>query len=300
MLHKEVIVLKKSQAWILASRPKTLPAAAAPVIVATFIAIGDGVFKFWPAIAALLGALLIQIGTNFANDYYDFKKGTDTEERLGPTRVTQAGLLSPKEVIVGMWLVFGLAILIGIYILIIGGWPIFILGLLSILFGIAYTGGPYPLGYNGLGDIFVFIFFGFVAVGGTYYIQAGTINPQVYWASVPIGFLATAILVVNNFRDLDQDRIAGKRTLAVRFGKKITQLEYFLLLGLSYVVPLILWMTNLTSYWIFLVFLSLPIGFSLSRDILVKKGPQLNEILAGTGKLELVYGLLFSIGYLLG
>lgn len=292
--------MNKSRAWILASRPKTLPAAATPVIVATFVAIGDGVFQFWPAFAALIGAFLIQIGTNFANDYYDFKKGTDTEERLGPTRVTQAGLLSPKEVMLGMWLVFALAVLIGIYILFIGGWPIFILGLLSILFGIAYTGGPYPLGYNGLGDIFVFIFFGFVAVGGTYYIQAGTITPQVYWASVPIGLLTTAILVVNNFRDLEQDKKAGKRTLAVRFGKKITQLEYFLLLGLSYLVPVIMWRIELVSYWILLIFLSFPLSFSLSKDMLEKQGRALNETLAGTGKLELIYGLLFSIGYLLG
>lgn len=295
-----MIDLNKRQAWILASRPKTLPAAAAPVIVATFMAIEDNVFQFWPAFAALIGALLIQIGTNFANDYYDFKKGTDTEERLGPTRVTQAGLLSPREVMVGMWIIFGLAVLVGIYILMIGGWPIFILGILSILFGIAYTGGPYPLGYNGLGDIFVFIFFGFVAVGGTYYIQSGMITPQIYWASVPIGLLATAILVVNNLRDLEQDQIAGKRTLAVRFGKKITQLEYFLLLGLSYIVPVIMWITGLTTYWIFIVFLSIPLSIGLSKDILVKKGRPLNETLAGTGKLELIYGLLFSIGYLLG
>ena len=298
-MTKGEVELNKSQAWILASRPKTLPAAAAPVLVATFVAVGDGVFQFWPAFAALLGALLIQIGTNFANDYYDFKKGTDTEDRLGPTRVTQAGLLSPKEVMAGMWFVFGLAVLVGIYILLVGGWPIFILGIFSILFGIAYTGGPYPLGYNGLGDIFVFIFFGFVAVGGTYYIQAGTLPPQIYWASIPIGLLATAILVVNNFRDLDQDKIAGKRTLAVRFGKKITQLEYFLLLGLSYAVPVYMWLTSLTSYWILLVFLSLPLAFSLAKDMLVKKGKELNETLAGTGKLELIFGILFSIGYLL-
>jgi len=299
MITKGEVELDKRQAWILASRPKTLPAAAAPVIVATSLAIGDGVFQFWPAFAALIGALLIQIGTNFANDYYDFKKGTDTEERLGPTRVTQAGLLSPKEVKVGMWLIFGLAAVVGIYILIVGGWSIFILGILSIIFGIAYTGGPYPLGYNGLGDIFVFIFFGFVAVGGTYYIQAGTITPQVLWTSLPIGFLATAILVVNNFRDLEQDKIAGKRTLAVRFGKKITQLEYFLLLGLSYLVPFILWANSLTSAWILLVFLSFPLAYSLSKDMVEKRGRELNKTLAGTGKLELIFGILFSIGYLI-
>ncbi|MFX0560393.1 1,4-dihydroxy-2-naphthoate polyprenyltransferase [Tepidibacillus infernus] len=292
--------MNKTQAWILASRPKTLPAAAAPVLVATLIALKDGVFQFWPALAALVGALLIQIGTNFVNDYFDFKKGTDTEERVGPVRVTQSGLLSPKEVIMGTWIVFGLAVLVGIYILIIGGWPIFVIGLLSILFGYAYTGGPYPLSYNGSADIFVFIFFGFVAVGGTYYIQAGTISPQIYWASIPIGLLATAILVVNNFRDIEQDRVAGKKTLAVRFGKKRTQLYYFLLLGLTYVVPVIMWLSGLVTYWILLVLLSLPLCFSLVKDILHKKGTALNETLAGTGKLELLYGILFSIGYLLG
>ncbi|KXG44288.1 1,4-dihydroxy-2-naphthoate octaprenyltransferase [Tepidibacillus decaturensis] len=295
-----MVRLNKTQAWILASRPKTLPAAAAPVLVATLIALKDGVFQFWPALAALVGALLIQIGTNFVNDYFDFKKGTDTEERVGPVRVTQSGLLSPKEVIMGTWIVFGLAVLVGIYILIIGGWPIFVIGLLSILFGYAYTGGPYPLSYNGSADIFVFIFFGFVAVGGTYYIQAGTISPQIYWASIPIGLLATAILVVNNFRDIEQDRVAGKKTLAVRFGKKRTQLYYFLLLGLTYVVPVIMWLSGLVTYWILLVLLSLPLCFSLVKDILHKKGTALNETLAGTGKLELLYGILFSIGYLLG
>lgn len=294
-----MVRLNKTQAWILASRPKTLPAAAAPVLVATLIALKDGVFQFWPALAALVGALLIQIGTNFVNDYFDFKKGTDTEERVGPVRVTQSGLLSPKEVIMGTWIVFGLAVLVGIYILIIGGWPIFVIGLLSILFGYAYTGGPYPLSYNGSADIFVFIFFGFVAVGGTYYIQAGTISPQIYWASIPIGLLATAILVVNNFRDIEQDRVAGKKTLAVRFGKKRTQLYYFLLLGLTYVVPVIMWLSGLVTYWILLVLLSLPLCFSLVKDILHKKGTALNETLAGTGKLELLYGILFSIGYLL-
>ena len=291
--------MNKSQAWVLASRPKTLPAAAAPVIVATFLAIGDGVFQFWPAFAALIGALLIQIGTNFANDYYDFIKGTDTEERLGPTRVTQAGLLSPKEVFTGMWIVFALAVLVGIYILIIGGWPIFVIGLFSILFGILYTGGPYPLGYNGLADIFVFIFFGFVAVGGTYYIQAGTIPSQVYWASIPIGLIATAILVVNNIRDMEQDKIAGKRTLAVRFGKKVSQLQYFVMLGISYLVPVVMLVSGLVSYWILVVFLSLPLAYSLSKDIVEKQGSVLNQTLAGTGKLELIYAILFSVGYLL-
>jgi 1,4-dihydroxy-2-naphthoate octaprenyltransferase len=169
------------QAWILAARPKTLPAAAAPVVVGTAVALSEGVFSPGPALAALLGALLIQIATNFANDVFDYKKGADTGQRLGPLRVTQAGLLTPAQVMAGMWLTFGLAVLVGVYLVWVGGWPIVVIGLLSILSGMAYTGGPFPLGYNGLGDLFVFIFFGLVAVGGTYYVQALTLSPAAIW-----------------------------------------------------------------------------------------------------------------------
>lgn len=251
------------QIWLLASRPKTLPAAAAPVIVGTAVALSDGVFRLWPALAALLGALLIQIGTNFANDVFDFKKGADTQERLGPLRVTQAGLLSPKQVMVGMWLVFALAVMVGLYLVYVGGWPIVAIGILSIVSGIAYTGGPFPLGYNGLGDLFVFIFFGLVAVGGTYYVQAGSVGVASIWAAIPIGLLATAILIVNNLRDIETDRQAGKKTLAVRFGVKGAQTEYLLVVALAYLTPLIGWLVAAIPATTLLTWLSLPLAWPL-------------------------------------
>ncbi len=288
--------LTKLQIWLLAARPKTLPAAAAPVVVGTAVAIGEAVFQWGPALAALLGALLIQIGTNFANDVFDYKKGADTTERLGPTRVTQAGLLPPETVMVGMWLTFGLAVLIGGYLVWVGGWPIILIGILSILAGIAYTGGPFPLGYNGLGDLFVFIFFGVVAVCGTYYVQAGTVSPAAIWASLPVGFLATAILVVNNLRDIDTDRLAGKKTLAVRFGRRGAQIEYLLLVGLSYLIPLLMGLTGVASWWVIITFLSLPLVILLARMIFTQKGRPLNAALAGTARLELVYSFLLSVG----
>ena len=287
------------QIWLLAARPKTLPAAAAPVIVGTTAAYSEGVFHFWPALAALLGALLIQIGTNFANDVFDFKRGADTSERLGPLRVTQAGLLSPHQVMLGMWLTFGLAALIGLYLIMVGGWPIIVIGLLSILSGIAYTGGPFPLGYNGLGDLFVFIFFGLVAVCGTYYVQAGSVSALAVWAAIPVGVLATAILVVNNLRDIETDRAAGKKTLAVRFGAKGAQLEYFWLLGLAYLAPLLMWLLGYSTPWVILTWLSLPLVKPLSDKVLREKGRPLNLALAGTARLELIYSFLLSLGLII-
>jgi 1,4-dihydroxy-2-naphthoate octaprenyltransferase len=288
------------QTWLLAARPKTLPAAAVPVMVGTAVAISERVFNPGPALAALLGALLIQIGTNLANDVFDYKKGADTTARLGPLRVTQAGLLSPGQVLAGMWLTFGLAALIGVYLVVVGGWPIVAIGLLSIASGLAYTGGPFPLGYNGLGDLFVFIFFGLVAVCGTYYVQAGMVSTVAWWAAVPVGLLATAILVVNNLRDIDTDRAAGKKTLAVRFGARGAQIEYILLLAGAYLVPLLMWLTSVSSAWTLLAWLSLPLVWPLVRLILHEKGRPLNQALAGTARLELVYGLLFSAGLIVG
>lgn len=290
----------KLQIWLLAARPKTLPAAAAPVVVGTAVAIGEAVFQWGPALAALLGALLIQIGTNFANDVFDYKKGADTTERLGPTRVTQAGLLPPETVMIGMWLIFGLAVLVGLYLVWVGGWPIIVIGILSILAGIAYTGGPFPLGYNGLGDLFVFIFFGVVAVCGTYYVQAGTVSPAALWASLPVGFLATAILVVNNLRDIDTDRVAGKKTLAVRFGARGAQIEYLLLVGLSYLIPLLMGLTGVASWWVVITLLSFPLVIPLTKMIFRQKGRPLNVALAGTARLELVYSFLLSVGLTVG
>jgi 1,4-dihydroxy-2-naphthoate octaprenyltransferase len=234
--------ISPARAWLLAARPKTLPAALAPVLVGTALAFHDGAFAPLPALAALLGALLLQIGSNFANDYFDFFKGADTHERLGPVRVTASGLISPGQLRWGMVAVFGLAALDGLYLIQVGGWPILAVGVASILAALLYTGGPFPFGYYGLGDLFVFIFFGLVAVCGTYYVQALTLTGPVVLAAVPPGLLITAILVVNNLRDIETDAKAGKRTLAVMLGRDGTRAEYRLLLALAYILPLALWL----------------------------------------------------------
>ncbi len=292
--------LSPLQIWILAARPKTLPAAAAPVIVGVGTALAEGVFRAGPATAALLGALLIQIGTNFANDYFDFQKGADNEARLGPTRVTQAGLLAAREVAAGMWIAFGLASLVGLYLIIQAGWPVLLIGLASILAGIAYTGGPFPFGYHGLGDFFVFVFFGPVAVVGTYFVQSGAASPAAVWSSLPIGSLATAILVVNNLRDIETDAIAGKHTLAVRLGRSGTRLEYLLLGVISYLVPLGMWLAGLAPALVLLSWLTFPLFYSLLRKVNQEEGRALNAALAGTSRLELLFAILFTAGLLLG
>jgi 1,4-dihydroxy-2-naphthoate octaprenyltransferase len=287
--------------WMVAARVRTLPAAAAPVIVGTGAAIGMGRFAFFPALAALAGALLLQIGANIANDLFDFLRGADTAERVGPLRVTQAGLLSPRQVRAGMCAVFAAAALIGIYLIAVGGWPVVLIGLTAILAAIAYTGGPFPLGYHGLGELFVFLFFGLAAVGGTYEVQARAVDAVAWWAAVPIGLLAVAIIVVNNLRDIATDHAAGKRTLAVRFGECVTRKEYIALLAVAYVVPPVMWITGVAvSAWILLPLLSLPLVPSLVRRVLRERGRALNGVLAGTARLELLYGLLFALGLALG
>lgn len=289
----------KYQRWLLAIRPKTLYAAIAPVFIGTALAVHVGKFRFWPAFAALLGAIFIQIGTNLANDAADFYKGADTSERLGPVRVTQAGLLTSRQVTIGMWVTFGFAALAGIYLIIVAGWPVLVIGLLSIAAGIAYTAGPIPLGYHGLGDLAVFIFFGLVAVLGTYYVQAEEITVQSILVALPPGLLATAILVINNLRDLPTDQKAGKRTLAVRIGRQGTQIEYLGLLVVSYLIPLLMWMFNQAPPGVILTWVSLPLAYQLSLGALKETGKALNPILAKTGLLELLYCILFSIGLLL-
>ena len=286
------------RAWILGARPRTLPAAIAPVIVGTALAWRDGAAHPLAALAALFASVCIQIGTNLANDVYDFHKGADTH-RVGPTRVTTAGLLSPQAVERGMWTVFGLAALAGLYLAWRGGWPIIAIGLASIAAGIAYTGGPFPLGYNGLGDLFVFIFFGLVAVVGTYYVQALDVTPHVWWAAVPIGALTTNIIVVNNIRDADTDRVVGKRTLAVLLGRQGARAEYLLLLAAAYAVPLGLWLLGGWSVWTLLPWLSLPLAARMTRIVLTVLGPGLNRALGGTAQLLAVYAALFAVGMLL-
>lgn len=285
--------------WVMAARPKTLTAALVPVLVATGLAYGMGVGRWLPALAALLGAVFIQIGTNLINDYYDFKKGADTHERLGPQRVTQSGLIAPGTVMAGAAVCFGLATAVGLYLVSVGGWPIVAIGVASLLCGYAYTGGPFPLGYHGLGDVFVFIFFGLVAVTGTYYLQAGTVDAAAWWTAVPVGAIGTMLIVVNNLRDVTTDVKAGKRTLAVRFGPGVGKAEYVLLLVASYATPFIMFALGLTSAWVFLALLSLPLAVPPLKRVLKEQGAALNPALGGTARLQLVYGLLFALGLFL-
>jgi len=290
-------VISPARAWLLAARPKTLPAALAPVLVGTALAFHDGAFALLPALAALLGALLLQIGSNFANDYFDFFKGADTHERLGPVRVTASGLITPGQLRWGMVAVFGLAALDGLYLIQVGGWPILAVGVASILAALLYTGGPFPFGYYGLGDLFVFIFFGLVAVCGTYYVQALTLTGSVVLAAVPPGLLITAILVVNNLRDIETDAKAGKRTLAVMLGRTGTRGEYRILLALAYLLPLLLWLANGYSFLVLLPWLTAPLAYRLLQETSTKvDGPALNAALAGTARLSLLFSLLLAAG----
>ncbi len=286
----------KFHVWVLAVRPKTLPAAAAPVIVGSALAVNAGHWQWLPALAALCGALLLQIGSNLANDVFDYEKGADSGERFGPLRVTQSGWLTPAEVKGGMWIIFGLAMLLGIYLFFHAGWVILVIGLAAILSAIAYTGGPFPLGYHGLGDLFVFIFFGLVATVGTYYIQTGTTTSTVWWMGSAIGLLIVNVLVVNNLRDLDSDRIAGKQTLAVRLGRKGARIEYWIVMSGAYTIPIFLWLYGNLTIGSLAVLLSIPLALRLVRSIYQDIGIQLNKTLAGTGQLSLIYALLFAIG----
>jgi 1,4-dihydroxy-2-naphthoate octaprenyltransferase len=303
--------LSATRAWVLAARPQTLPAAAAPIIVGVGLAWHDGVFALLPALAAFVGAALIQIGTNFANDYYDAIHGADTEAREGFTRVTQSGLIAPKSVKRAMYLTFAAAIGVGSYLVYVGGLPILVIGLLSVVSGIAYTGGPYPLGYHGLGDLFVFVFFGIIAVMGTYYVQAtdvlaaplsttippNTITWLVFLASLPVAALSTNILVVNNIRDRKEDATTGKRTLAVRFGYRFSRLQFAGLATLAYVIPVWLWLAEGFEPTVLLPLLTIPIAGQVTRTVWTQTaGTALNPALETTGKLLAAYSVLFGLG----
>lgn len=283
----------------MAARPKTLPASVAPILVGIALAIADGQFQWGPALAAFVCAMLLQIGSNFANDYFDFFKGADTAERLGPTRATAAGLLTPAAMRNGMIVVFGAAILVGLYLIWVGGWPIFGLGVAALLAAIAYTGGPFPFGYYGLGDLFVFIFFGLVGVGGTYFLQAAQVTPTVLIAAGAVGFLVTNILIVNNLRDIDTDRRANKRTLAVILGRRGARTEYLLLLLAAYLCLIWLWVGEGRTVWVLLPWLTVPLAVPLVRAIFTVKGRPLNQTLAGSARLSLFFSLLLAVGLLL-
>ncbi len=292
--------LSPPQAWLLAIRPKTLPAAVSPVVVGTALAYSQGAFSPIPAAAALVGSVLIQVGANLANDYFDYVKGADTPERRGPRRVAQSGLIALAHLRLGIAIAFFLTALVGAYLISVGGWPVLVIGLASLLSSLAYTGGPYPIGYHGLGDLFVFLFFGIAAVCGTFYVQALSINLMVILASVPVGTLTVAILVVNNLRDIETDRQTGKRTLAVIIGSDATRLEYALLLAVAYAMPVLFWLFGGLSGWVLLPWLSLPLAVCLLRSVYQNTESQiLNKTLAATANLGLVFCILLAAGFML-
>jgi 1,4-dihydroxy-2-naphthoate octaprenyltransferase len=285
--------------WLLAARPKTLPAAIAPVLIGTAMAYRDGGFHLLAAAAALVGAVLIQVGTNYANDYLDFHRGTDTEDRLGPTRVTQAGLVSPGAIRNATVVVFTLALVVGIYLVYRGGWPIVIIGLLSIASGLLYTAGPYPLAYVGLADVFVLVFFGPVAVGGTYYVQTLHITPAVIVAGLAPGLFSVAILSVNNLRDIESDRRANKKTLAVRFGEQFARAEFLIAVIVASAIPVYMYVFHDGPALAMVATIELLIAIPVARSALTETGRVLNDVLAGTGRLLFLYSLLFSVGWIL-
>jgi 1,4-dihydroxy-2-naphthoate octaprenyltransferase len=243
-----------------------------------------------------LGALLIQVGTNLTNDYYDFRKGADTAERLGPVRVTQAGLVAPQTVLAAAALCFLGATLVGLFLVAAGGWAVVAIGLLSILAGWAYTGGPAPLGYLGLGEVFVLLFFGFAAVGGTVWVQALRLPPATWLAALSVGCTGTLLIVVNNLRDRDTDKRAGKHTLAARFGVRFARAEYVCLLGVAFLAPVAAWALGQTGPEALVSLAALPLAIPPLRLVLTEKGAALNRALAGSARLQLVHGLLLAIG----
>ena len=284
--------------WGLAIRLRTLPAAAAGVVTGSALAWRDGYFRLDAALACLLTALLLQVGSNLANDVFDYERGTDTPERLGPVRVTQAGLLTPRQVKAGMFIVFILATLFGLYLAWLAGWPVILLGLAAILSAIAYTGGPFPLGYYGLGDLFVFIFFGLASVAGTYYVQAKFISAAAWWMAIPPGLIITAILVVNNLRDLESDRKAGKRTLAVMWGERASKTQFLICMVIAYLVVPVAALLDVVPWSTLFTWLSLPLAFKAARIVFTQEGRPLNAALAGTGQVALLFSILFWLSLL--
>lgn len=286
-------------AWILAARPKTLSAAIVPVLVGSALATREPTGVKWDIFAcALLGAICIQIATNFINDALDFKKGTDTGERLGPLRVTQAGLLSAEHVMGAAWICLFLAALFGIPLLYRGGWPMLVVGLTSIAMAYAYTGGPYPLAYHGLGEVFVIAFFGLIAVGGTFYAHTLQLTRSALLAGLAVGSLATVLLAINNLRDVDGDRRSNKRTLVVRFGERFGRAEIaFCALAPFAIAGVLAWMREQRS--LLLALIALPIAVAVVMKSMRARGAELNRVLAMAGALQWAFGLLLVIGTLL-
>jgi 1,4-dihydroxy-2-naphthoate octaprenyltransferase len=291
----------RRRAWLLAVRPATLPAAVGPVLVGLAVGYVEGAFRPLVAAAALGVALLLQVAANLANDLFDFRSGADTPDRLGPPRAAALGLLTERALGAGIVVVLGLAALVGLYLVGVGGPPILALGLLAIVSAVAYTGGPWPYGYHGLGELFAFVFFGPVAVAGTTYLQTGRLEPLAVAASIPIGALVTAILVVNNLRDTGTDERAGKRTLAVRLGDRATVFEYLLLLAVAYAAPVLIVGVGWAPLPVLLPLASAPLAAPLVRTVREGGDPRrLNPVLRGTARLSLVFAVLLAIGLVLG
>ncbi|MBO8141326.1 MAG: 1,4-dihydroxy-2-naphthoate polyprenyltransferase [Firmicutes bacterium] len=286
------------RAWVMAARVPTLSAAVVPVLVGSGTAVAlDRPVHLGAFGAALIASLLIQIGSHLANVLYDVRRGADTEERMGPVRVTHAGLLSPEQVARGMLICFGLAVAVGMYLVWLRGWPILLIGLSAIACGVLYTAGPWPLAYHGLGDVFTFIYFGFVAVVGTHYLHAGALDGLAFAAALPVGMLVTAILTVNNLRDIPTDRETGKRTLAVRLGDRGTRVQYALLVAGAFLISPALYWSYTAGPSVWLPWLTLIFAARLIRTVLGgASGPDLNPVLKDTGRLHLLFGLLFAAG----
>jgi 1,4-dihydroxy-2-naphthoate octaprenyltransferase len=286
--------------WLMAARPRTLPAAIAPVLVGT--ALADYAYVFHPLrfVAALVGAIFIQVGTNLSNDYSDARRGADTEDRLGPVRVTAGGLVPPKHVLAATYASFGIAVLVGIYLIVVAGWQLLLVGAASILAGVLYTGGPRPYGYEGLGEVFVFLFFGLVAVAGSYFVQMRRLDWEAFAIAEPVGLLAAAILVVNNVRDIDSDRRAAKRTLAVRLGRARTRTLFAGVVYLAYLLTPVTWVFGPLKPWVLLPWLTLPLAAGVVRVVRNRTdAPSLNGALAQSGMLQLAFCMLLAAGLLL-
>jgi 1,4-dihydroxy-2-naphthoate octaprenyltransferase len=286
-------------AWLLAVRPKTLPAAISPVLLGCAVAWAEGGFDLGAALAAFTVALLLQIGANLANDVADFRRGADTQDRLGPLRVTQGGLISPRQMVMATAAVLSSAAAPGLYLVWRGGPILAVLGLLAITAAVTYTAGPKPFGYLGLGELFVFFFFGPVAVAGTTFVMTHDVTRLALLASIPMGSLVTAILVVNNLRDIETDRVAGKRTLAVRIGRGATRWEYTALIVVAYAMPLVMWASGLSQPGPLLAWTTAPLAFLLVRRVREGSGRALNPLLGGTARLCLWFAVTFGAGIIL-
>ena len=298
-MNSEKTLPNRFQIWWLAIRPRTLPAAVAGVVAGSALALHDYTFHPLPALAALLVALLLQIGSNLANDVFDYERGADSARSAGPLRVTQSGLLKPEQVRAGMLTVFALAGLVGLYLAFVAGWVVVLIGLAAIFSAIAYTGGPFPLGYYGLGDLFVFLFFGLACVAGTYFVQAGTVSPAAWGMAVPVGLIIVDILVVNNLRDLPTDRLAGKHTLAVLLGARFARAEFLACLLVAFLCLPIFCAFKLLPWGALLSWLTLPLAWKWVRVVFTQTGRALNAALSGTGQLALAFSLLFLLGLVL-